>query len=96
MAPVFLSLAIAFWGFLLVQDNLHALPIWDAISAGYALCVVLGTATGAVMLAGGLWTAATRGRRHFPVRLAFWSAMIAGATIGIGTITSVIPCSGSS
>ena len=87
-----LSLALAGVGYLLIAEGMGALRKWDAISGSYAACVLLWVGAGAAMIAGGIWTSISRGRHRIPIWLASRAAVVAGASIIAGWITSVIPC----
>ncbi len=97
---VAISIAIAaiwlFFGYAISQAGYRVLREWSSIGAAYATVGTLWLITGPAMFGAGLWLLGTLGRH----RIAFWlgaaAGMLAGASLVVGVLTYVVPCSGPS
>jgi hypothetical protein len=91
-----LGLAVAVLGFSILNSGRGVVDKWSQISAAYAACGVLWIICGALMSVGGLWVLASFGTHRLPLWLGAIGSVVAGASVVIGVLTSVVPCSGPS
>lgn len=94
--PALLGLVVALLGFLIFQSGLQVVMQWSAITALYALCGAIWVFGGAAMMIGGVWGVASLGRRRVPLLMGGLGSVVAGASLIIGVLTYVVPCSGPS
>ena len=91
-----MGLLIAVLGFSLGLNGKNVVSQWSQISAAYAACGVLWIICGALMTVGGLWVLVSLGRHRIPLWLGASGSAVAGASLIIGVLTYVVPCSGPS
>ena len=69
---------------------------WSVISAAYAACGVAWIVGGVAMTGGGLGVLGSLGTRRTPLWVGALGSVLAGASLVIGVLTGVVPCSGPS
>jgi hypothetical protein len=91
-----LGVVIALLGFSLLRSGQQVVLEWPSISVAYAACGISWIIGAAAMIMGGLWVLGSLGRH----RIALWAgalgSVLAGASLVIGVLTYVVPCSGPS
>lgn len=87
---------VAVFGFSVIRMGHRVVLEWSRISTAYASCGVVWILGGVAMLVGGLWALGSSGRRAIPLWTAALGSILAGSTLVVGVLTSVVPCSGPS
>jgi len=96
LLAVLIAPAVAWVGFRILRDGQRVLEQWSMVSAAYAGYGLAWIIAGAAMIVGGLWAVGSTGMN----RVALWTgslgSVLAGASLMIGVLTYVVPCSGPS
>jgi len=92
------SIAIAaIWlpfGYAISESGYRVLSRWSFIGTAYAAIGSLWLLTGPAMFAAGLWLLGSLGRHRIPLWLGGVAGILAGASLVVGVLTYVVPCSG--
>ena len=95
---IVVSIAMAaiwlFFGYVISRAGLEVLLKWSSIGVPYAAVGALWLLAGPVMFGAGLWVLGSLGRHRMPLWLGATAAVLAGASLVVGVLTYVVPCSG--
>jgi hypothetical protein len=94
------SIAVgAIWllfGYAISESGYQVLRRWSSIGTAYAAVGSLWLLTGPAMFVAGLWLLGSLGRHRIPFWLGGAAGILAGASLVVGVLTYVVPCSGPS
>ncbi len=92
------SIAIAaiwmLFGYAISESAYQTLSKWSSIGAAYAAVGILWLLAGPAMFGAGLWLLGSLGRHRIPLWLGGAAGILAGASLVVGVLTYVVPCSG--
>jgi len=92
------SIAIAaiwlLFGYAISESGYQVLSKWSSIGAAYAAVGALWLLAGPAMFGAGLWLIGSLGRHRVPLWLGGAAGILAGASLVVGVLTYVVPCSG--
>jgi membrane protease YdiL (CAAX protease family) len=85
-----------FFGFVVGRGGYLIIREWRSVGTALAACGVLWILAGLAMFVAGWWVLGTLGRQRIPFRMGGAAAVVAGASLVVGVLTHVVPCSGPS
>jgi hypothetical protein len=93
----FLAAAVMiFFGFLVGRGGYSTIREWRSVGTALAAFGVLWILAGLAMFVAGWWVLGTLGRQRIPLWMGGTAAVVAGASLVVGVLTHVVPCSGPS
>jgi len=84
------------FGYAISESAYQTLSKWSSIGAAYAAVGILWLLAGPTMFGAGLWLLGSLGRHRTPLWLGGAAGVLAGASLVVGVLTYVVPCSGPS
>jgi len=82
------------FGYSISNSGYRVLTEWSSIGSAYSTVGVVWLLAGPAMFGAGMWLLGSLGRHRVPLWLGGAAGIVAGASLIVGVLTYVVPCSG--